>query len=155
MTAGTTFRLKRLYRLCPEECSRIREQLTDELSRHPDVLFAYLYGSFVDAEAFHDVDIGVHLSTGQTNGDSATNLSAHLSRTVKFPVDVRILNAAPVSFRLYVLRGKCLFSRDDDLRIDIMEDTTWRYLNNVSQHRHTTKEAFGECLVISLEERAA
>lgn len=58
MTAGTTFRLKRLYRLCPEERSRIQEQLTDERFRHPDVLFAYLYGSFVDAEAFHDVDIG-------------------------------------------------------------------------------------------------
>lgn len=122
MTAGTTFRLKPLYRLCPEEHSRIREQLTDERSRHPDVLFAYLYGSFVDAETFRDVDIGVHLSTGQTNGNIATNLSAHLSDKIKLPVDIRILNTAPVSFLFHVLRGKCLFSRDDNLRTDLLED---------------------------------
>ncbi len=135
--------MKRLYRLSPEERSRIRDQLAAELSQHPGVLFAYVYGSFVGSEAFHDVDIGVYLSTGQTNDDIAANLSAHLSDKIKLPVDARVLNGAPVSFRFHVLRGECLFSRNDDLRTDIMEDTVRRYLDIAPVLRHATKEAFG------------
>jgi predicted nucleotidyltransferase len=135
--------MKRPYRLSPAERSAIRDQIAAELSQYPDVLFAYVYGSFVESEAFHDVDIGVYLPTGQTNGDIAADLSQHLSGKVKLPVDVRILNVAPVSFRFHVLRGKCLVSRDDDLRTDIMEDTVRRYLDIAPVLRHATKEAFG------------
>ncbi|MBZ0160116.1 MAG: nucleotidyltransferase domain-containing protein [bacterium] len=136
--------MERLYRLSQEERGAIREQIATELSREPDVLFAYVYGSFLKSEAFHNIDIGVYLSSGHFNNALAANLSAHLSGKIKLPVDVRTLNTAPISFRLYVLRGECLFSRDDNLRTDIIEDTTRRYLiNNASPRRHTTKEAFG------------
>lgn len=135
--------MERLYRLSQEERGAIRDQIAAELSHEPDVLFAYVYGSLLKSEAFHNVDIGVYLSTSHFNNAMAANLSAHLSAKVKLPVDVRTLNTAPISFRLYVLRGECLFSRDDNLRTDIMEDTTRRYLNNASPRRHTTKEAFG------------
>ncbi|MBZ0160121.1 MAG: nucleotidyltransferase domain-containing protein [bacterium] len=135
--------MKRLYRLSQEERSAIRDQIAAELSREPDVLFAYVYGSFVDSDAFHDVDIGIYLSTDQTNGDIAANLSAHLSGKIKMPVDARVLNGAPVSFRFHVLRGECLLSRNDDLRTDIMEDTMRRYFDIAPVLRHATKEAFG------------
>jgi predicted nucleotidyltransferase len=134
---------ERLYRLSREERGAIRDQITAELSREPDVLFAFVYGSFLKSEAFHNVDIGVYLSSSHFNNAMAANLSAHLSAKVRFPVDIRTLNTAPISFRLYVLRGECLFSRDDNLRTDIVEDTTRRYLHNASPRRHTTKEAFG------------
>ena len=135
--------MKRLYRLRPNERSTIRGQIATKLSQYPDVLFAYVYGSFVEAEAFHDVDIGVYLSSNTINEDIAADLSQHLSSEVKLPVDVRILNAAPISFRFHVLRGECLLSRDDDLRTDIMEDTVRRYLDIAPVLRHATKEAFG------------
>lgn len=134
---------ERLYRLSQEERGAIRDQIAAELSHEPDVLFAYVYGSFLESETFHDIDIGIHLSTDQTSGDIAAHLSATLSRTVTFPVDVRILNAVPVSFLFHVLRGTCLFSRDDDLRTDLMEDTMRRYFDIAPVLRHATKEAFG------------
>ncbi|MDE2059719.1 MAG: hypothetical protein KGL31_05395 [candidate division NC10 bacterium] len=87
--------------------------------------------------------MGVYLSTDQTNGGITAHLSAYLSRTVKFPIDVRILNAMPVAFRFHVLRGECLFSRDDDLRTDIMENTMRRYFDIAPVLRHATREAFG------------
>jgi hypothetical protein len=136
--------MERLYRLSQAERSAIRDQIAAELSHEPDVLFAYVYGSFLKSEAFHNVDIGVYLSSSHFNNAMAANLSAHLSAKVTLPVDVCTLNTAPISFRLYVLRGECLFSRDDNLRTDIMEDTTRRYLHNAFPRRHTTKEAFGD-----------
>ncbi len=124
--------MKRPYRLSQEERGAIRDQIAAELSREPDVLFAYVYGSFLKSEAFHHIEIGVYLSSSHFNNAMAANLSAHLGSTIKLPVDVRTLNTAPISFRLYVLRGKCLFSRDDNLRTDIMEDTMQHYLHNTS-----------------------
>jgi len=135
--------MDRLYRLSQEERGAIREQIAAELSREPDVLFAYVYGSFCKSEVFHDIDIGIYLSADQISSDIAVNLSANLSGTVKLPIDVRILNAAPVSFLFHVLLGDCLFSRDDDLRTDIMEDTMRRYFDIAPLLRHATKEAFG------------
>lgn len=135
--------MKRLYRVSLAERSAILDQIAAELSHEPDVLFAYVYGSFLKSEAFHNVDIGAYLSSSHFNNALAANLSAHLSAKVKLPVDVRTLNTAPISFRLYVLRGECLFSRDDNLRTGITEDTMQRYLHNASPRRHTTKDAFG------------
>ncbi len=134
--------MERCYQLSPEEHSRIRDQIAAELAHYPDVVFAYLYGSFAGSDAFHDVDIAVYLSDEKATEDVAADLSQHLSDEVKLPVDVRVLNAAPVSFRFHVLRGACLLSRDDDLRADIVEDTVRRYLDIAPLLRHATKEAF-------------
>ncbi|MDE2059720.1 MAG: hypothetical protein KGL31_05390 [candidate division NC10 bacterium] len=136
--------MKQLYRLSLAERGAIRDQIAAGLLHEPDVLFAYVYGSFLKSEAFSNVDIGVYLSSSHFNNALAANLSAHLSAKVKLPVDVRTLNTAPISFRLYVLRGECLFSRDDTLRTGIMEDTVQRYFDIAPLRRHTTKEAFGD-----------
>ncbi|HWR21757.1 MAG TPA: nucleotidyltransferase domain-containing protein [Verrucomicrobiae bacterium] len=135
--------MDRLYRLSQEERNAVRNQIAAELSHEPDVLFAYVYGSFLKSEAFHNIEIGVYLSSSHFNNAMTANLSAHLSAKVTLPVDVRTLNTAPISFRLYVLRGECLFSRDDNLRTGIMEDTVQRYLHNASPRHNTTKEALG------------
>ncbi len=134
--------MERSYRLSQEERGAILDQIAAELFHYPDVLFAYVYGSFFKSDVFHNVEIGVYLSSNHFNNAMAANLSAHLSDTVKLPVEVRTLNTASTSFRLYVLRGECLFSRDDNLRTGIVGHTMQRYLHNVSPRRHTTKEAF-------------
>ena len=134
--------MKRCYRLSPQERCRIRDQIASELAHYPDVVFAYLYGSFAGSVAFHDVDIAVYLSGEKITDDVAARLSQHLSAKVKLPVDVRILNAAPVSFRFHVLRGECLLSHDEGLRTDIIEDTVRRYLDIAPLLRRSTKEAF-------------
>jgi len=136
--------MDRLYRLSQEERGAIRKQIAAELSREPDVLFAYVYGSFCQSEVFHHVEIGVYLSNSHFNNTMAANLSAHLSGILTLPVDIRPLNMAPISFRLYVLRGECLFSRDDTLCADILEDTRQRYLNIASQRGHTPKKTFND-----------
>jgi predicted nucleotidyltransferase len=138
--------MKRLYDLGTKERSRITDQLASDLEKDPAVAFAYLYGSFIEGRAFHDVDVGVYLSGPDPDQDMPFSvvLAQRLSERLKLPVDVRILNEAPVSFLHHVLRGKLLASHDDDLLGDVMEDTIRRYLDMAPLLRRSAKEAFAE-----------
>jgi len=138
--------MRRLHTVDDGERSRLQAQLATELEADPAVAFAYLYGSFVEARPFHDVDVGVYLRAPQSPGAGSADLAMaqRLSERIGFPVDVRVLNAAPVSFRYHALRGRLLVCRDDDLLARVMEDTIRRYLDMAPLLRRSTKEAFAE-----------
>jgi len=133
--------VRRRYQLDAEARAHVREQLARELATHADVAFAYLYGSFVESDVFHDVDVGVYFSPPPT-GARASTLAQSLSDRAKLPVDVRPLNGAPVSFVYHVLRGQLLLSRDDALLAEVMERAVHQYLDIAPLLRHSTKEAF-------------
>ncbi len=101
----------RLHHMNREERDRIEQCLATELERDRSVVFAYLYGSFVEAQPFHDIDVGVYLENVRADRLSATGLDLvqRLSDRVGVPVVVRILNVAPVSFGYHVLRGQLVF----------------------------------------------
>jgi len=138
--------MKRLHSLDETARARIEEQLVAELATVPDVAFAYLYGSFIGSEPFHDIDVGVYLRGPDLSQGLSFSvvLAQRLSERLKFPVDVRILNGAPASFLHHVLRGKLLVSHDDDLLGDVLEDTIRRYLDMAPLLRRSAKEAFAE-----------
>lgn len=69
-------------------------------------------------------------------------LSADLSRLVNFPVDVRIANAAPVSFLFHMLRGQLLVARDESFLADVMERTARQYHDQAPLMRLATWDAF-------------
>jgi predicted nucleotidyltransferase len=134
---------QRAYNLAPEKRAQVRERLTAELSLVPGIAFAYLYGSFGERRAFHDVDLGVYfrpLAPEAARG--AIELANRLSLAVGLPVDVRILNDAPTSFRFHVLRGQLLVARDRELLAQVLEDTARRYLDIAPLLRLATREAF-------------
>src|SRR5690625_5069645 len=39
----------------------IQTKITDYLSKQQDIMFAYLFGSFVDKERYRDVDVGIYI----------------------------------------------------------------------------------------------
>lgn len=141
---GKATRMNRLHVLSLEERGHIEEALAAMLAADRTVTFAYLYGSFVESEAFHDVDVGVYLIAVQPDRATATalDLTQRLGDQVHLPVDVRILNGAPDSFLYHVLRGRLLLSRDDALLAEIMERTIHRVLDIAPLRRQSAKEAF-------------
>ena len=119
--------------------------VTAALEAEPDVLFAYLHGSFLTGGGFHDVDVGVHLAAPADRRLTRTlDLTVRLTRGAGFPVDVRVLDGAPPAFRFHVFRtGRLLLSRDDEQLADCLERTMREYLDIAPLVRRAAVEAFG------------
>jgi len=136
--------MNKAYRLESGEHDRIMRSLIQELAQIPDVVFAYLYGSYAELRTFHDIDVGVFLRSADPQFQTEPALAKRLSSVLKLPVDVRVLNHAPISFLYHVLRGKLLISQDHELLSSLIENTVRRHLDIAPLRRQATKEAFAE-----------
>lgn len=120
------------------------EQLAAGLQNRDEVMFAYIYGSFAEGLAFHDIDVGVY--TLEITEEESTNysliLGQMLSKELQVPVDIRVLNFAPVSFLYEVIRGNLIFERNEEIRIRVVEQTIQRYLDLKPMILRGIKEAF-------------
>ena len=97
--------MRRLYRAGPPERERVTRALIAVLEAEPNLEFAWLHGSFLATAGFHDIDVGVHLSGGaEVRFRLGLDLAVRLDREARFPVDVRVLNDAPVTFLFHVFR---------------------------------------------------
>jgi predicted nucleotidyltransferase len=106
---------RRVYSFGKNVKSVIRKKIVELLKGREEILFAYIHGSFLEGR-FRDVDVAIYLDL---EGDLryALNLEGELEEGVGVPVDVRILNSAPLSFRFRVIsQGILLFSRDEERR---------------------------------------
>ena len=139
-----TVAARRVYTADDAQRERVAGQICAELTGEAGVVFAYLYGSFVESPWYRDVDVGVYVEAAEPDQASAKalDLSGRLSERVGLPVDVRALNGAPVSFLFHVLRGQLLVCRDDDRLETLLEDTARRYLDIEPLLRRATKDAF-------------
>jgi predicted nucleotidyltransferase len=127
------------------EKSRLVEFFRFFLARQEAIQFSNLYGSFLDQLPIHDIDIGVYVR-GMTDKDMtfyALELGDQLGRQAGCPVDVRVLNGAPVSFIYQVLKGELLCEQNPELHAQIFENTVSRYLDMRPLLLHATREAFG------------
>jgi hypothetical protein len=107
------------------EQNEFRQRLRETLEGRTEICFAYLHGSFIDGLQFHDVDVTVWLDPTQAADidlfDYEMELSADLTLTLGFPVDVHVLNKAPLGFQHSVLQGEVLFFRDEKVLTDFIE----------------------------------
>lgn len=113
----------------------LRQRLRAALESHREIDFAYLYGSFLDQDLpYHDVDVAVYLNPDRASRQDlfefGMNLSVDLTLALHVPVDVRVLNEAPLGFQHSVLhRGELLFSRDDKGLTDFIEQVGLSYMD--------------------------
>ncbi len=134
------------YHLSREKKELIIKQLTDAVKDRSNVVFAYVYGSFAEGTdvIVHDIDVGVYV-TGISK-EAATRYSLDmaydLSKKTKLPVDVAVLNFAPIPFLYHVIRCFAFFVRDENLMSQVVESTVMRYLDLKPLIRRGIKEAF-------------
>jgi predicted nucleotidyltransferase len=124
----------------------IMEKLRYSLEKRPNLLFAYVYGSFVMADKFRDIDIAVYLKQiPSTPLHVELELETELGNIIKnYLVDVRILNNAPLSFRYNVIKsGKPIVVVDDDARTDFEEATLSNYFDFSPFRKMYLKETLG------------
>lgn len=103
------------------ERERIYRELKSFLYSREEVIFSYLYGSFPTG-SFRDIDIGVYIRNslcGRGVLDYELSLEVKLEKLTKIPVDVRIINNAPLWFRFNIIKnGLLLFSKNENIRRD-------------------------------------
>ena len=135
---------ERTFSLSSDRRIDIVAQLRAALSALPEIAFAYLYGSALDSDRIHDVDVGLYLCSAEVFGavDRVADLSNRLSAMIEIPVDLRILNHAPLSFLFHALRGQLLSCRDEILLQSLLEDVPRRYLDIAPLLRSAAKDAF-------------
>jgi uncharacterized protein len=133
-----------LYTICPEQREDMLVKLRAELERVSGLRFAYVYGSVLESDRVHDMDVGIYLDgpAAVQQSDMVDTLSVTLSSAVGLPVDVRVLNEAPLSFLYHVLRGQLVLCRDETVLTDMLEDIARRYLDLAPFLRNSTKDAF-------------
>jgi predicted nucleotidyltransferase len=127
---------------------RLVQGLEQFLRSRGEILFVYLHGSFLTGGPFRDLDVAVYVEQPIRHGMSfrqyELDLSVELTLMTRAPVDVRILNDAPVAFRYHVLKGTLLLVKDRE-QLDNLRARTWDdYFDFAPFARRYLREAIGE-----------
>lgn len=104
-----------------KEKGEIVRKISDILQKKEGVLFAYIFGSFISGESFRDVDVGVFIAGGFTKLSLQMELALEneLQDALHIPIDVRILNTAPISFAYNIVKsGMVVVDNDKFVRAD-------------------------------------
>ncbi|MGH7332324.1 MAG: type VII toxin-antitoxin system MntA family adenylyltransferase antitoxin [Candidatus Rokuibacteriota bacterium] len=130
--------------LSPEDRERRTQRLAEAVAREEAVLFAYLFGSFADGRAFEDVDVAVFLNPTHRHAldplSVQLDLSARLEKAIALPVDVILLNEAPLGLQAAALRGRLLHSRDEAERASLLERTGRDLMDRAFLARESLKD---------------
>lgn len=115
-------------RIDEETKTQILGILKESIYRIKDIVFAYLHGSFVEGADFRDIDIALFVEESVNKLEIETTLSYELTEKTGYPVEVKVVNDAPVAFQMAVLRkGVLLLSRSEDIRTNFIEKIGRRY----------------------------
>lgn len=114
----------RWFQLNEEERQQVVAKLSDALAKRKEIVFAVLHGSFAERLPFRDLDIAVWVEPMPDEiWHYEFRLADELTMLVGLPVDVLILNSAPLGFQFHALNGILLMCRDEESYHAIREHT--------------------------------
>ena len=97
------------------EKQRLVKKIASRIKKRENIIFSYIFGSFVRDDKFSDIDIGIFCRETE-NIDFLSfefKLEEEINSIIKFPVDVRIINHAPLSFVFNVIKEGMLIKDED------------------------------------------
>ena len=108
----------------------IKKKIKKILAEKDEVIFAYLHGSFNETY-FRDVDIAVYVDEDKVGDflDYELRISTEIENVIRLPVDVKVLNSAPLSFKYRAIKGELLISKNEEIRFRFIERTLMEYLD--------------------------
>ncbi len=112
---------------------KIQEVLSQCSKAEEGIIFAYLHGSFAEGKAFRDIDVGVYVEEFRVPRKQALDfeisVSTKLQETIRIPVDLRVINYAPLSFQYYSTTGILLMCKEDEVHVDFLTKTRSLYFD--------------------------
>lgn len=114
---------------------------------YPEVILAYLFGSFLTRDDYHDLDLALLLERGM-DPYSEEKLAQKIAFDCEIrtghisPVDIRVLNTEPVWFAFEVIRtGRKIFEKSPDLFIPYEVSVVTEYLDMKYQYEMFDRES--------------
>ena len=110
------------------------KKLRESLEKRDEIIFAYVHGSFAEGLSFKDIDVAVYVDEKTVTIKDAIDYGLEISAITELesgltPLDIKVINYAPVGFRYYATRSILLFSKDEEIRCNFLEDTWRRYFD--------------------------
>ena len=137
------YKISKSYSLNGSEKEKIMEAISSRLSYHGEkIVTAYVFGSFVQSMSFKDIDIGIIVTKNLNDLLSfELEMESQLQSIIKYPVDVRIINQAPISFCQNVIRtGRTIVDKDPNLRADFETRILKQYFDFLPFQRRYLRE---------------
>lgn len=99
--------------------------ITEFLKCKDEVLFAYIFGSFVDKIHYHDIDVAVYLKEDFPKNDFKkfpygyeSGVISELNQLTREKIDFIIINDTSLTFQKKIIEhGILLFCKNDRIRI--------------------------------------
>ena len=114
------------------------------LTNRDEVMFAYLHGSFQNKTNFGDVDVALYLTGVPEKGflQYELDFEQEMEAVIKLPVDIRVLNNAPPSFKYSAIKnGIRLVDSDEDARVEFETTTFKLYFDFLPYRQQYLREA--------------
>jgi len=121
------------YQVEQKERIEIIQEISTELQKEDKILFAFVHGSFCSETFFRDIDIGIFVHSMESSNylNCGIELSQKVESTLQFsyPIEVKVINEAPLSFCFHVIQGELVFTRDEDFLTSYMMLIAREYLD--------------------------
>lgn len=121
---------KEFLSLNQNERQKIAEKIKQILFADKEVVFAYIFGSFINSPSFRDIDVGIHLKniSKEEVFEREVRMSKKISDECGLPIDfidAKVINFAPSHFLNNIFKkGTILFSRDNKFLTEMIEKTS-------------------------------
>lgn len=124
-----------------DERERLSERLRALIEAEEDVLFATIFGSFLEPDLpFGDIDVGIGLAPGADPERYEIDRAAEWTVALGYPVDVVVFERAPLGLRVQILNGRPLLIRDPEQYVELLERTGWEWIHWEPYVRQFLKE---------------
>jgi len=101
------------------------------LDRRREIVFAMIYGSALEGESYRDLDIGLFVDRSQVPSledfDFVCSILEELESPVTMPIDMHVINDAPLGFRYNVSHGVPMVIHDKEAYYHFLERTWDEY----------------------------
>ena len=112
--------------------SEIQSSIKEQLIKDDSIIFAYIFGSFVESNKYGDIDLAVY---SKNKNFDTINLACKLEKLVKINIDVIDIKNAPDHLIHSISKGEIIIDKDEDFRTDFIS-TTWSKYQDFKYYRN-------------------
>ena len=138
---------RRRYSVGANEMEEWLARMARELERVPGLVAAVLYGSAAEGLPFRDLDVALivdrEVYPQERDWDLENALADRLSPLVPVPVDIHVVNDAPLALRYNVTQGRPFWVSDPERYADFVEQSWDLYLDFAPVSRRYLEEMVG------------